>query len=267
MIANHAKKVINILAQEWDIPKRKSLFDIVEFLDKGIEQSGNFCNDFEFSLVEDGLKIRMLHLDFPKVDLNNNELRKNIKKRESRIISIFRKMEEEFYSRYALSQCKLLYKLNNQNLIYPIQFGLECQKNFAPTIKVYLSVGEGFMKQRRIFCFQKFSNLFGLNFKKLRELFKNKKFDTVAIDFLPNGDYFFKFYPYIHENQGYLYRILPSSEVISIKTWYRFPDGLLFEDIPEEFCFNSMFNKLNKMNRYKIHYLCKEADRRSIYFR
>lgn len=259
-----AKKIIGILSKAWSLKNKKDLSRIVDFLDKGIDKEVSFYNGFEFSFVENAHQLRLLHLNFWNPDLAINGIRKVIEIREKTVYSIFKQLHKEFSCCYNLPIYQSFCQFNNENGPWPIQFGLAYQEEAKPKIKVYLSLNEQDSKRfplKNFFCY------FNLDFQKLNKLFIKKYLDVVAIDFLSNNKYLFKFYPYIRKNQGYLYRILPSSRVTSIKSWNRFPDGLLFEGIPREFCFSPLYKKIIKINGFKAHYLCKEGNKQSVYFR
>lgn len=262
-----AKKFINLLSRIWKIKEVKFLLEIVDFLDKNTDKKLSFYSDFEFSLIEDEPKVRLLHLNFWQLNLSSKVIKKIIEKREKAILFFFRKISQKFKCSYNSSLPSAFFQYNRENGLWPIQFGLEYQNNSLPIIKIYLSVEERYPKRKKEFSLKKFSDFFNLNFQNLNKIFKNKKFDTIAFDFLPNNRYFLKFYPYSQENQGYLYRILLSSKIHSIKSWQRFPAGLLFEEISEKFFLPLFLRKFIKKNKVKIHYLCQEKNKQSIYFR
>jgi hypothetical protein len=262
-----AKQIINILSNEWKIKNKSFLLKIVDFLDKNNYRKSSFFNKFEFSLVEKEPKIRLLHLWFWQPDLPIQSIKRIIGKRELSITSILKQLSREFKCSYNLSLLRSFFQFNKKTGLWPIQFGLEYQKKSLPKIKVYLSVGEKYPKREEEFSCENFFDYFNLNFRNLNNLFKNKKFDAIAIDLLPTNRFLFKLYPCIRKNYGYLYRILPSSVVKSVKTWHRFPQGLLFEETSNFFSFPLPLKKFIEENGLKIHYLCNEEDRKSIYFR
>ena len=263
MNITQTKKTIGILTKKWGIEKKRFFVKIVNFLDKNTDKKLSFHNGFEFSLINNEPKIRLLHLNFWQPGLSVGTVKNIIKKREGVIISIFKEFRREFVCNYNLNSCNYLFKFNWQNGLWPIQFGLEYQKNSVPKTKIYLSLNAD------SFPVSKFCNDFNLNYKALKKEFKNKKFDSIAIDFLPSGEYFLKFYPILKENKGLLYRVNQDSKILSLKTWKRFPNGLTVNGVEK-----SNFMKLPVLikniimkNNLKIYYLCQEKDKRSLYFR
>ena len=263
MTVDQAKKIISLLAREWRIRKKNFLLEIIDFLDKNINKKISFYNGFEFSLIEEEPKIRLLHLDFWQPNLSIQDIKKIIKKRETVIASIFQQLNRKFNSAYNLLLLKSFYRFNQKNGLWPIQFGLEYQNKTKPKIKIYLSVNGG------RFSLRNFCKNFNLDYKILDRKFKNKKFDTIAIDFLPNKDYGFKFYPLTAQNKGLLYRTSKESKISSVKNWARFPDGLIVDDkkVVNFIKLPTYLYNLIKDNNFKIHYFCQENDKKSIYFR
>jgi len=263
MTAKQTKQFINVLSKKWEIENKKFLFEIVDFLDKGIDKKVNFFNGFELSLIEGESKIRLLYLSFWQPNLSSANIKKILKERERTIISIFQQISQKFHSRYNLSLLQIFFQFNKKAGHWPIQFGFECQKNSKPKLKVYLSFNSG------DFSWEEFCDKFKLNRGILNKKFKNKKFDTVAIDFSPDKDYCFKFYPLVAIDKGLLYRVDKGSRVTSIKIWLRFPRGLFIDDerINKFIRLPALIYKIIKDNNFKIHYLCEENGRKSIYFR
>lgn len=261
------KNVFELLSEKWKIKDKSFLLEIINYLEKGVKKEYSFRDGFEFSLVEKKPSLRLVHLYFWQPKLSPQIVQEIIKEREKNITYIFQKISQQFNSSYNLSLLQSFFKFNRNTGLWPIQFGLEYQKESSLKIKIYLSLEEKYSERKAIFSLKNFSDYFNLNFLNLNKLFNNKNFDTVAIDFLPANKYLFKFYPYSQKNRGYLYRILPFSTVESVKIWQRFPEGLLFEEIPKKFCFSSALKKIIEKNKFKIHYLCQEKNKRSIYFR
>ena len=263
MRADQAKNSINLFCQEWKIRKRDFLLEIIDYLDKKVNKEYSFHHDFEFSLIENKPVIRLLHLNFWQPNLSSANIKKILKERERTIISIFQQISQKFHSRYNLSLLQIFFQFNKKAGHWPIQFGFECQKNSKPKLKVYLSVNSG------DFPWEEFCDKFKLNRGILSKKFKNKKFDTIAIDFSPDKDYCFKFYPLVAIDKGLLYRVDKGSRVTSIKIWLRFPRGLFIDDerINKFIRLPALIYKIIKDNNFKIHYLCEENGRKSIYFR
>jgi len=263
MTDREAKNVINLLCQEWKIKKKDFFFEIINYLDKNIDKKISFSNEFEFSLIEGDSKIRLLHLNFWQPILSFEKIKRIIKKREETITSIFRKLSLAFNCQYNLPLLISFLKFNRVAGFWPIQFGLEYQKKSQPKIKVYLSINKD------KFSLKKFCNDFNLNYKILIKEFKDRKFDTIAIDFLSDGEYGFKFYPLTGINNGLLYRVSKNSEFFSVKMWQRFPQGLTVKDIENSnFIILPLFIKnIIAKNKFKIFYLSEENNKRGIYFR
>ena len=257
------KRFITLLAKKWEIKNKKFLLETVDFLDKNINKKISFYNGFEFSLIEEEPKIRLLHLDFWQPNLSIQDIKKIIKKRETVIASIFQQLNRKFNSAYNLSLLQSFFRFNEKTGLWLIQFGLEYQNKKKPKIKVYLGINKD------KFPLKNFCREFCLDYKLLKQRLKNKKFDTVAVDFLPNSDYDFKFYPLTAQNKGLLYRTSKESKISSVKNWARFPDGLIVDDkkVVNFIKLPTYLYNLIKDNNFKIHYFCQENDKKSIYFR
>ena len=74
MKAIKAKNIINLFCQEWKIKKKDFLFEIINYLDKKVAKKHNFHHDFEFSLIEEEPKIRLLLLDFWQPNLSIQDI-------------------------------------------------------------------------------------------------------------------------------------------------------------------------------------------------
>ncbi len=256
--------LIEILSQKWKIKNKKFFFEIINFLDKNVNKKFSFFNGFEFSFIENQPKVRLLHLDFWYPTLSLSIFKKIIEKREKTIILLFKKFSQKFHCFYSLELLKKFFQFNREEKNFPIQFGFEWNKKSQPRLKVYLSIN-GIN-----FSLKKFCHEFQLNKLQTQKNFlKNKKFDTIALDFFPHGGYCFKFYPLLTKSKGLLLRINKDSKIISIKKWKRFPKGLEIEDskvrnfikLPKY-----LFTIIKKLD-FKVHYLCEENSKKSIYFR
>lgn len=220
-------------------------------------------NEFEFSFVAGNDFLRFLHLLFWKPSLTGREIRKFLKKRGGNIKKVFSILGKKFNCRYNLNLYESLLKFNRESNLWPMQFGLEYDRKEGPKVKIYLSING------KSFSLEKFCITFKLNYKKIKKVFYNKKFDAIAVDFLPNGKYFFKFYPLSGKNKGLLFRMDKNSKIFSVKTWQRFPGGLSVKN-KKKFQFMKLPDfifKFIKDNNLKIHYLCEENGKKSIYFR
>lgn len=263
MTANQTKKIINLLGKKWLINKKKFLLEIVDFLGNNINKKLSFSKEFELSLIESKSGVRLLHLDFWQPDLAIPIIKKIIKKRETVIVSIFNQLSQKFNCFYNLSLLQSFFQFNKETGFWLIQFGLEYNGKSKPKIKIYLSInGDDFH-------LKKFCDNFKLNYKILKKEFRNKKFDTMAIDFLSDGDFGFKFYPIIALNKGKLYRVDKNTNIISIKNWTRFLNGLSVDDkkVVNFIKLPTYLYKIIKENNFKIHYFCEENNKKSIYFR
>jgi hypothetical protein len=262
-----AKKIIHLLCQKWKIGGQEFLFEIVDFLDKKVNKKISFSNEFEFSLIEGEPKIRLLHLNFWQPDLSIPTIKKILKKKEAIITFIFQKISQKFKSSYNFFILKSLFQFNQKNGLWPIQFGLECQKNFQPKLKIYLSLIE---RKKERFSLKKFCEHFQLKYQILRKKIKGRKFDTTAIDFLPQNRVFLKIYPFREKNKGVkgvLWRVSSSSQIGSKKVWQRFPEGVNIEKFSDKIKIDSFIKKFIKENNFKVHYFCLEKNKPSIYFR
>lgn len=268
MNARLAKQFVNLAVNKWknSSAHRLALENIVDFLveKNDISKKYIFDNTFEFSLVENSDNIRMLHLLFwkDKIPPKNKEV--FIKSRQEIIIEIFKNINEKFYRKYNIEILKFFFAFNQKRGSYPVQFGLEYNRNLLFTIlKVYLSINGN------LFPLKKFCNTFDLNYKILKEKFKDKKFDAIALDFLSNGKYSFKFYPLTNTNKGLLYRVDKETKISSVKDWARFSNGLELKEVEKiNFLKLPAFLKaIITKNNFRIHYLSRENDKKSIYFR
>jgi len=257
------KKIIFKLAKEWRLKKVRPFLAMVDFLDKGTNKKLSFSNEFEFSVVEAERNIRSLHLNFWQSNLSVKKVQEIIVKREGAIISILKLLNRQLRCEFSLPLAKKIFRFNRQSGCWPIQFGLEYSGKSKPKIKIYLSINGDY------FHLKKFCDKFELNYEILNKKFKNKKFDTIAIDFSPDNDYCFKFYPLVAINKGLLCRVDKESRVTSVKIWLRFPIGLFIDDerINKFIRLPAPIHKIIKDNNFKIHYLCEENGKKSVYFR
>lgn len=265
MNKQEVKELISYLNSKKKLDKPDLFFTIADLLSGTGDQKDILQNEFEFSFI-DGKddKIRLLHLLFWKNKIAKNCIKKRILNRGKSILNLLVKIQEKFGCNYDFNLFKKFLNFNKKkNALWPIQFGLEHQNKFKPKIKVYLSInGDKFFLKN--FCHN-----FNLKYKILKKEFKNRKFDTVAIDFLPDGDFRFKFYPIIALNKGKLYRVDKNTNIVSIKNWTRFPDGLLMNNrIVSNFIkLPTFLYEIIRSNNFRIHYLCKENGKKSVYFR
>ena len=172
-------------------------------------------------------------------------------------------IEKEPCSRYYLNLMNSLILFNRSNGRWPIQFGMEYIEKNKLKIKIYLSVNAD------IFPLKSFCDDFKLKYGVLKKKFKQRSFDTVAIDLLPNGGYFFKFYPINGDNKGMLYRINKKSEFLFSKNWQRFPRGLFLKNAKMYMVGFLPFaiEEFLTENKIRVSYLCKEREVKSVYFR
>jgi len=257
------KLIINLLKRKSKSKNEKFFLNIADLLDEGVDKKLSFASDFEFSLNNGESNLRLLHLDFCVSGLIIRKVKKIIEKREKIINTVFQKISQKFNCHYNLKTLESFFSFNKKNGPWPIQFGFECQKNSKPKLKVYLSVNGS------DFPWEEFCDRFKLNRGILNKKFKNKRFDTVAIDFSSDSGYCFKFYPLIAINKGLLCRVNKNSKIISIKKWRRFPDGLAARDkrISNFIKLPPNLYKIIENNDFKTHYLCEENGKKSVYFR
>jgi len=263
MTVDQVKRFINLLSKEWEIRNKKFLFEIVDVLNRNTDKKVSFSNKFEFSLIENEPKIRLLYLDFWQLNLPAQIIKKILKKREIVIISIFQKLSQKFNCFYYLSLLKSFFQFNQKSGLWPIQFGLEYKKE-PPKIKIYLSING------QDFPFNFFCNSFSLKYKILEKKIGRRKLDAIAIDFLPNGEYIFKFYPLDSHRNGWLYKVSKNSEILSIKKWQRLVWGLTLKGMQEKKLnvkLSLFLKNFIAKNNLKISYFCQEGNKKSIYFR
>lgn len=262
-----AKEFISLIIDKWEAGLQYKIFleDIIDLLNKGAKKNKKFIydNQFEFSLVKNKDNLRMLHLVFLRDNVSEKNIRNILKYREQDIINIFKKINSKFYLKYNLGCLEIFFNFNQQYGLYPIQFGLDYNKDsLFLRLKVYLSINN------QKFPLKKFSQYFNINDDFFKKLFQDKQYDSIALDFLKNGDYKFKFYA-ISNNNGFLYRINPPAEIVSKKQYIRIPQGILVNKIPPKFIFkiDKDIQEFIKENRLKIYYLTKEKDIKGLYFR
>lgn len=259
-----AEKVICAIEKKLKDRNKQIFTNIANFLDKSKDEKLTFSSEFEFSFIKNNkFALRLLHLYFWQPGLTAKKIKELIRKREKGIKAIFQKINRKFNCQYDNNFAQKLFLFNRRTGFWPIQFGLEYQKKSKPRLKVYLSIN------REEFPLKSFCDSFKLEYKILKEEFKNRKFDTMAIDFLPDGDFGFKFYPIIALNKGKLYRVDKNTSIISIKNWTRFPSGLSVDDkkVINFIELPTYLYKIIKDNNFKIHYFCEENGKKGVYFR
>jgi len=263
MTVNQAKNIINILSQKWEIKNKDFFLEIIKYLDEKVEKEYSLRHYFEFSLIENEPRMRLLHLFFWQPNLPLRIVEKIIREREKEIAFIFQKVSRKFKCAYNLSLLQSFFQFNQKFGLWPIQFGLEYKKE-PPKIKIYLSING------QDFPFNFFCNSFNLKYKILEKKIGQRKLDTIAIDFLPNGEYIFKFYPLDSHRNGWLYRVSKNSEILSIKKWQRLVWGLTLKGMQEKKLnvkLSLFLKNFIAKNNLKISYFCQEGNKKSIYFR
>ncbi|MBU2472770.1 hypothetical protein KKE74_01935 [Patescibacteria group bacterium] len=262
-----AKEFISLMIDKWmaGLQHKRVLGDIIDSLNKEFIKDKKFIydNQFEFSLVENKDNLRILHLVFWKDNASKKNIKNILEKRKKNIYQIFKNINQRFHLKYNLDYLEKIFTFNQRHSLYPIQFGLEYNKDLLfLRLKVYLSI------TNQKFPLKEFSQYFNLEDGFLKKLFQDKQYDSIAFDFLKNGDYKFKFYA-ISNNNGFLYRINPPAEIVSKKQYVRIPQGILINKIPSKFIFKIDKDILEfiKRNRLKIYYLTKEKDIKGLYFR
>lgn len=238
--------------------------EVIDTLDGGGFETGNFHGrGFEGSFVEGAPKVRLLHLEFPAKSSGKSEIRKMRSRREVVVIDILRKGGERFSCRYDIGFCEKFFAFNEGNGAFPVQVGLECEASGKPRIKAYLSVNADDFPLEEFCALADIGNVDTIRF------LKDKRFDTVAVDFLPDGRVAVKFYPLISENKGLLVRISDDGSMYSKKSWIRFPQGIDIGNVSKSGFFDVPLSLRDHMagNGLKVHYLCLENGKGSVYFR
>lgn len=263
MNSKQAKKLITIASQEWNFKKKNVFLKVIDLLDESVKQEAAAANEFEFSLIENERKLRLLHLNFWKPNLTPLMIEIILKKRRLFLSFILKYLKYKFNASYNLSLFRLLDEFNQKNGCFPIQFGLEYSKDFLPKVKIYLS------SNSLVFNLKKFCFFFNLDHKILTREFKHRYFDAIGIDLLPDGDFYFKFYPLRHPHGGSLYRFDRKSKKLSVKTWERFPQKLTLQKFEKlNFMKLPLFLKnIFREDNLIVSYLCIENDKKSFYFR
>lgn len=251
-----AKDFIGLSVEKWhlQLPHREVLEYIIDLLDVGDFKENILDNQFEFSLVEKKDNIRLLHLLFWKDSTSSKDIEKILKRRNENITEIFKEINNRFHKSFNLNFLENFLDFNKNNGLYPVQFGLEYDKEFLGVLKIYLSINS------KLFPLKEFSQYFGFNLVFLEKIFKNREYDCIAVDFLGNGSYYFKLYSILN-NKGLLHRIELPNKTVSTKEYLRFPKGLTAKNA--SFKVNGDFKKF--INR--IYYLTKEKGVKSFYFR
>jgi hypothetical protein len=260
----NAKKILLEIGKKTGNKEAGFFVDMLKLLDKAGEPGESLIREVELSFVEKCSNIRILHLDFPRVDSGSEKMDKFLVRREKAIKKLFHAVEKKFYGRYDPVFLKKIFKFNRCSGRWPLQVGLaQEKKGLAPVLKVYLSVNGG------RFPLSDFAELFKLNHAKLNKFFHKKKFDTVAVDFFPDKSVGFKFYPLKKMNCGYLCRIDRRSEISSMKNWRRFSPSILFSDLPlrEQLIIPENIRKLLLKSKILVRYSCSENRKKSIYVR
>lgn len=259
-----AKNTIEILSRQWKISNSVAFVKIIEGLWIPRELiAKNISQDFEFSFIEGENKIRLNHLlflDMREVDGTGKE---KMEDRINRISLVAEEIEKRFNVKFDKSIFKKILLFAKKNKKFPLQFGLEYDLELKPKMKIYLSVNA------KNFPLKTFCHLIKFNSKIINDIFLGNKFDTVAIDFLPNGTSLLKLYPLVSENSGLTVRFYDGKKIISKKIWHRIPGGLGMEDFKKsKFLSTPIFlEKYIIKNKIKIAYLCNEKNKKSFYFR
>ncbi len=261
------KKIIKNRNISGKIKKTEELFllEIIEMLDANSFSNAEFTfRGFESSFVESKPNVRLLHLEFPKIGLGKAKKIKISRMREQKIVNVMSAMEAYFGCKYNLNLCQKIFKFNKKNGTFPIQIGLEFERNQKPKIKIYLSVNSAAFSLGLFLRVSEVDNQLDITRR-----FENSKFDTVAVDFLPGSEFSLKLYPLTAENRGLLVRISREGKIFSRKAWVRFPGGLSAENFAgnEFFNFNLLLHDYIKQAKLKVFYLCLEGSRKSLYFR
>lgn len=258
-----AKKLLALLSVPLKRENVKTVSEIIDLLGKDPLEKICFYSGFEFSFVENDESLRLLHLSFLREGVSQEDVKKFKKKRHDDVLRVFRIIGSRFDSNYDFPALSMFLEFNERVGSLPLQVGMECRKGPSFKIKVYLSCNANRFPLE-IFCKD-----FGLDYEILKKNFRNRKFDAVAIDFMPDGAIFFKFYPLVARNAGLLCRFDGKSNMLSIKKWKRFPEGLPINNGMAHEYMQSMphIHAFAKENACKIHYICEEKGKKSVYLR
>ena len=136
------KKVIDIDIRSDSKQADKSFKEIK----KDIDSKSSFYNGFEFSLVSEEKKIRVLHLNFLKEFLNLSQKEKLRKKRIDCIAKIFVSLNN--------SSCKFNDKIKPilsiaKSHFWMVQFGIDLTENKIERVKIYFTSPDGLKLQRK----------------------------------------------------------------------------------------------------------------------
>lgn len=263
MNLEQAEKFSIAAMTEWKIKKKGFFLKVIKILHKSADQETTASNEFEFSLIDKEPNLRVLHLCFWKPNLTKQEIGIIIKKRGLSFIYIFKYLKQKFNAFYNLSLFRSLIEFDQKNGQFPVQFGMEYSNGFLPKIKVYLSVN------RAIFNLKEFCLCFNLAYGSLKKESGDYYFDAIGIDLLPDGKFYFKFYPLQHFHRGALCRIDKESKKLSVKFWERFPQKLtLFQyDKMNYMKLPPFVRDFFKKMDLRVSYLSIENKKRSLYFR
>lgn len=266
-----AKEVVGLMARQFCVSRPEIICSVIDFLSADSGNHAVYFDGFEFSLVENEEKIRLLHLHFLEAGLPLRMVKNTIESRQARVNALCVKLRRIFGGNYDISLLRLLFEFNMAQGPWPVQVGLEFQGRTRPKLKVYLSLDGRNPDIKKEFSLEKFCGMFGLDPARLKKIFDNSSFDALAVDLLPDGRRFFKFYPYIEEKNGcisgYLYRFYASSRLHSTKLWYNFPQGFISNDLLREVTFRNRFIGYLKDSQFRVHYLTEENNIKGLYFR
>ncbi len=264
-----AKILLAILSKQWKIENKQLDINMFDYLEKSVEKKICFSHGFEFSLIEDEKDIRFLHYYFWKSQSQNFSINNYLKKRKASLKTLFKRINSEKNCSLNITSLTKLFEFQSK-CCWPIQFGLSYSRNDRFILKVYLSIREKSYFSNGYFPLEEFCIIFHLSFEKLKKVIESKKYiyDSVGIDFFPNGDNVFKFYTFNEINQsGQLFRFSHLSKLKSHKKWFYCKNGILFADTEPVFMMKSELNNFIVTNNLKIHYFCQEKGRKSIYLR
>ncbi len=260
MDVTQAKGVVDMLSTTWNIPNADFVAGLFGELWMPSVR-GNVVQAFEFSFLEDTEMIRVNHLYFADMGEKHSDAVR--RERKEKIISVVRTVGQKYSMKFDECSFGNVLAFSDSDDRFPLQFGLEYGRNERLRIKLYFSI-DGLSFPSQSFC-----DTIGLGYGESVEAYAENGFDTVAVDFLPDGKTRLKVYPLSSRHSGTLLRFSESGVVVSKKVWQRIPEGVNARQFLES-GFLSVPDILGKYmveNRLRISYLCEERGKRSVYFR
>lgn len=197
MNTNSAKKAAVYLCEEWCLPYRGKLFDMLGLLEKGISQEHSESSAFELSFIPGKKEIRLLSLFFPSQGINNSDAEKVTGIRVRSINNAFEYANTAFKLGADIHKLGLLIKLFRYTG-WPFQFGIKLnRKHSKVTLYVSITDYQNMSFRRKAALLRRLKRvcaIINVDWSLVKAKFGETKFDVIAIDFLPNKCHTLKIY-------------------------------------------------------------------------